>query len=198
MTRTKWCRLSLECLQERMAQRGHSLDPKTIRRLLLSLKYSLKGNRKRFTGPPHPERDRQFRCIARWKKRFAEADQPIISVDTKKKELIGNFKNPGKSWCEKPVEVNAYDFLTDALGRASPYGIYLPKLDRGYVYVGLSRDTPEFAVTAISKWWREHGSPRYPQATRLRDNPAASRPVSRLNVLASRLTPHEWRRRFTF
>jgi Rhodopirellula transposase DDE domain len=167
MTRQKWVRLSLARLQELLAQRGHHLDPHTIRRLLADLGYSLKANRKRFTGPPHPDRDRQFRYISRLKKRFSRAGWPVISVDTKKKELVGDFKNAGTAWCQQAEEVNAHDFPQDALVRASPYGIYLPQLDRGYVYVGVSRDTPEFAVDAIARWWRGHGRRLFPQARRL-------------------------------
>ena len=152
-------------LQEETA--GYPLAIHTIRRLVLKLGYSLKANRKRFTGPPHPDRDRQFRYIARLKKRFFRAGWPVISVDTKKKELIGNFKNAGVTWCQQAEEVNAHDFPQDALARVAPYGIYLPQLDRGYVYVGVSRDTPEFAVDAISQWWTNHGRRLYPQAKRL-------------------------------
>ena len=101
MTRQKWVRLSLVRLQELLAQRGHPLDTRTIRRLVLKLGYSLKANRKRFTGPPHPDRDHQFRYIARLKKQFFRAGWPVISEDTKKKELIGNFKNAGQAWCEQ-------------------------------------------------------------------------------------------------
>jgi Rhodopirellula transposase DDE domain len=167
MTRQKWVRLSLARLQELLAQRGHHLDPHTIQRLLSDLGYSLKANRKRCTGPPHADRDRQFRYISRLKTRFYRAGWPVISVDTKKKALIGDFKNAGAAWCQQAEEVNAHDFPQDALARASPYGIYLPQLDRGYVYVGVSRDTPEFAVDAISQWWLHHGRRLFPQARRL-------------------------------
>lgn len=167
MTKQKWVRLSLRHLSNQLAAHGHTLNPDTVRRLLRKLKYSLKANRKRFTGPPHPDRDRQFRYIARHKRRFLKAGWPIISVDTKKKELIGNFQNDGDTWCQQPDEVNAYDFRSDAEGRATPYGIYLVQDDRGYVYVGESADTPQFAVDAIAAWWQTHGSPRFPHAYRL-------------------------------
>ncbi|OWK38183.1 hypothetical protein FRUB_04381 [Fimbriiglobus ruber] len=160
-------RLSLKRLGQLLAQRGHAIDPKTVRRLLHKLKYSLKANRKRFTGPPHPDRDRQFRYIAHQKRRFLKAGRPVISVDTKKKELIGNFQQDGQTWCHEADEVNAYDFLSDAEGRATPYGIYLVQHDRGYVYVGESADTPEFAVDAIVSWWKSHGRRRFPDATKL-------------------------------
>jgi hypothetical protein len=167
MSRQKWVRLSLARLQELLAKRGHDLDTHTVRRLVLKLGYSLKANRKRCTGPPHPDRDRQFRYIARLKKRFFRAGWPVLSVDTKKKELVGNFKNAGRSWCAQAEEVNAHDFPQDALARASPYGIYLPQLDRGYVYVGVSQDTPAFAVDAISHWCQSHGRRLYPKTKRM-------------------------------
>jgi Rhodopirellula transposase DDE domain len=167
MTKQKWVRLSLQRLSELLAEQGHALDPKTVRRLLRKLDYSLRANRKRFTGPPHPDRDRQFRYIARQKRRFLAAGWPVISVDTKKKELIGNFKNPGQTWCQQAEEVNAYDFRTDAFGRASPYGIYLVHQDRGYVYVGMSADTPQFAVDAIAAWWKSYGRRLFSKAAKL-------------------------------
>lgn len=123
MKKQKWVRLSLNRLSELLAARGHPIDPETVRRLLRKLDYSLKANRKRFTGPPHPDRDRQFRYIACQRKRFLQAGWPVISVDTKKKELIGNFKNAGQSWCHKAEEVNAYDFLDpgeDGAGKKGP------------------------------------------------------------------------------
>jgi DDE family transposase len=167
MTKQKWVRLSLSHLSELLAAQGHAIDPETVRRLLRKLKFSLKANRKRFTGPPHPDRDRQFRYIARQKKRFLEAGWPVISVDTKKKELIGNFQQEGVTWCQEADEVNAYDFLSDAEGRATPYGIYLVHHDRGYVYVGESADTPQFAVDAIASWWQTYGRRQFRNAAKL-------------------------------
>jgi Rhodopirellula transposase DDE domain len=167
MNDQKWVRLSLERLSELLAERGHPIDPKTVRRLLLEHRYSLKANRKRFTGPPHPDRDKQFRHIARCKARFLKAGWPVISVDAKKKELIGNFKNPGQTWCEQAEEVNAYDFITDALCRATPYGLYGLNDRRGSVYVGTSADTPEFAVDAINQWWTQQGRRQFQGRHRL-------------------------------
>jgi Rhodopirellula transposase DDE domain len=157
MTKQKWVRLSLKRLSRLLGSQGHTIDPVTVRRLLRKWKFSLKANRKRITGPAHPDRDRQFRYIARQKKRFLQAGWPVISVDTKKKELVGNFKNAGQTWCLEAEEVNCHDFPQDASGRAAPYGLYLPGQDRGYVYVGLSADTPEFAVDAIATWWKTSG-----------------------------------------
>jgi hypothetical protein len=160
----KWIRHSVAYLTEQLGQQGHDVSPATVYRLLDDLGYSLKANRKRFTGPPHPDRDRQFEYIARQRRRFAILGYPVISADSKKKELIGNFKNPGRVWCRQPAEVNAHDFRDDALGRAVPYGVYDTRRDRGYVYVGLSADTAEFAADAIACWWREQGRRQYPDA----------------------------------
>jgi hypothetical protein len=167
MSGRKWVRLSLVRLAELLSDRGHRLDPKTVGRLLVKHGYSPKANRKRFTGPPHPDRDSQFRHIAHYKKRFLGAGWPVISVDAKKKELIGNFKNGGRVWCREAREVNAYDFITDAVCRATPYGIYGLNHGRGYVYAGTSADTPEFAVDAISRWWQEEGSTQFEGCPRL-------------------------------
>jgi hypothetical protein len=167
MKKQKWVRLSLRRLSKLLRVRGHDIAPMTVRRLLFKLRFSLKANRKRYTGPAHPDRDRQFRYIARQRKCFEQAGWPVISVDTKKKELIGNFKNAGQTWCLEAEEVNCHDFLTQGSGRASPYGLYMPERDRGFVYVGLSADTPEFAVDAIASWWNCSGRRCYPQADKL-------------------------------
>ena len=129
--------------------------------------YSLKGNRKRFTGPPHPDRDTQFRYLAEQKQAFLVAGEPVVSVDTKKKELVGNFKNAGRAWRTTPDDVNAHDFPSDAECRAVPYGVYDLANNRGFLTIGTSADTPEFAVDSLVRWWREDGSKRYPNATRL-------------------------------
>jgi hypothetical protein len=118
-------------------------------------------NAKRFTGPDHPDRDRQFHYIRTEIDRFREEGLPIISVDGKKKELIGNFKNPGATWCQEPEEVNVYDFLSDAVCRAVPYGIYDVLSNRGHVCVGTSADTAAFAVETIRSWWSRYGWRRY-------------------------------------
>ena len=167
MNDQKWVRLSLDRLSELLTNRGHSVDPKTVRRLFVKHGYSLKANRKRFTGPPHPDRDSQFCHIAQYKKRFLKAGWPVISVDAKKKELIGNFKNGGRNWCREAEEVNAYDFITDASCRATPNALYGLNQGRGYVYVGTSADTPEFAVDAISQWWKEEGRTRFTGCSRI-------------------------------
>jgi hypothetical protein len=163
----KWTRSSVQRLTEALRQQGFAVGTMTVYRLLDRLDYSLRANRKRFTGPAHPDRDRQFRYIAGQRQRFAMVGCPVISVDAKKKELLGNFKNPGRVWCRQADEVNAHDFLDDALGRAVPYGLYDPRLDRGWVYAGLSANTAELAVDAIARWWCEAGRWLYPGADEL-------------------------------
>lgn len=138
-----------------------------MRALLRQLGYAPRANRKRFTGPPHPDRDCQFAYIAGQRRRFGILGCPVISVDTKKKERIGDFKNPGRAWCRRAVEVNAHDFRDSTQARAVPYGVYLPRLDRGWVYVGLSAETGAFAADAIARWWQEAGRRLYPAADEL-------------------------------
>lgn len=162
MSQQKWVRCSLIYIARQLAKRKFRIGPNTVRRLLKKLKYSLCGNRKSLTGPSHPDRDKQFRYIRRVKKLFLKAGCPVISVDTKKKELIGNFLNQGRSWTQQPEQVNVHDFRQDALGRAVPYGIYDLTHNQGYVYVGTSFDTPEFAAYAIAQWWADPDRPRFP------------------------------------
>lgn len=146
---------------------GEKVSHTTIGRLLKDMDYSLKANIKRLTGEPHPDRDTQVAYIEQQKQAFREAGLPIISVDTKKKELIGSFKNPGRRWCQTADEVNAHDFEQDALGKAVPYGVYDLTNNRGYVDVGQSADTPQFAVEQIAAWWQTFGCHDFPAATRL-------------------------------
>jgi hypothetical protein len=161
MSAQKWVRSSLRKLKQALSEQGYGICRMTVRRLLADLAYSLQANCKRFTGPPHPDRDRQFRYIARVKNLFLAAGCPVISTDTKKKELIGNFKNAGRIWCDQPEVVNAHDFPSDALCRAVPYGIYDLTHNLGYVYVGTSADTSEFSVDAIAMWWEQEDRPRF-------------------------------------
>ena len=138
-----------------MGKRGYRIGRTTIRRLLKKLAYGLLSNRKSLTGDPHPDRDRQFRYIRRIKHLFWQAGLPMISVDTKNKELIGNFYNQGRAWDQQAELVNVHDFPQDAIGRAVPYGIYDMVHNQGYVYVGTSYDTPEFAAYVIAQWWTD-------------------------------------------
>ena len=163
----KWVRSSLRHLRDEMVDKGHPLCLTTISRLLKDLGYSLKANVKRFAGTQHPDRDTQFKYIESQKQAFLAAGQPVISVDTKKKELIGNFKNVGQCWCQDAEIVNDHDFATDATVKAVPYGIYDLQHNAGYVYVGQSADTAEFAVTRIADWWNTIGCHNFSGATKL-------------------------------
>jgi Rhodopirellula transposase DDE domain len=164
MSQTKYVRRSLQTLSDGLRRQGHTAGPDTVADLLRELGYNLHVNIKRFTGPAHPDRDRQFRYIEEMVACFTAEGWPIVSVDTKKKELIGDFKNPGVIWCRRGDEVNAHDFLQDAQCRAVPYGLYDCLANRGHVVVGTSADTPAFAVDAIASWWGRIGSRRYPEA----------------------------------
>jgi hypothetical protein len=152
---------------EQLAEVGYRISQTTLKRLLEEMKYSLKANVKRLAGSSHPDRERQFEYIASQRHSFEANGMPVISVDTKKKELIGNFKNPGQTWRQIADAVNDHDFEHDALGKAVPYGIYDLKHNRGYVYVGQSADTPQFAVDNIVRWWTEEGQFLYPHANKL-------------------------------
>jgi hypothetical protein len=161
MTEDKFVRRSLRTLSAEMAALGHEVCPTTVAALLRELGYNLRVNVKRITGPYHPDRDRQFRYIESLIEQFRAEGLPILSVDTKKKELVGNFSNGGRTWVEDPEEVNAHDFLGDALCKAVPYGLYDVLANRGHVVVGTSSDTPAFAVDAVARWWVRYGCKRY-------------------------------------
>lgn len=164
----KWVRSSLRKLSKRLGRAGHAVSAPTVARLLRKHDYSLHVNvKEKESGSQPADRDRQFQYIESQKQAFASRGCPRISVDTKKKELIGDFKNAGQAWGQRPEEVNVHDFLKDAQGRAVPYGIYDLQHNQGAVYVGASADTPEFAVTAIASWWKQIGRATYPHATQL-------------------------------
>lgn len=138
----------------------------TVRRLLHQLGYRLHANLKSLSKP-HPDRNRQFQCIQRQRRRFSQRALPIISVDTKKKELIGNFKNPGRVWSLRPTPVLDHDFRSDASHIAVPYGIFDVNRNHGSVFVGISHDTPAFAAHNVASWWRNYGRRQYPDAGEL-------------------------------
>ena len=168
MSGQKWIRSSLRRLSKRLADLGHRISPPTVGRLLHQLGYSLRVNVKKQEGSSaHPDRNRQFEYIQALMKQFQAAKWPIVSVDTKKKELIGNFKNAGRAWKKQPEAVNAHDFPQDALGKAVPYGIYDVLRNCGAVYVGSSADTPAFAVAALARWWEEEGQQAYQGAKQI-------------------------------
>lgn len=156
-------RISLRSLARQLGCVSHV----TVGRLLKGLKFSLKTNVKRLTGPPHPDRDRQFRWIKKLRGMFVRAGAPVISVDTKNSVLIGNFKNRGVRYCREADIVMAHDFPGDAECRAIPYGVYDVVHNCGHVCVGTSADTPEFAVNSIRNWWNEYGKSVFPDQRRL-------------------------------
>lgn len=164
----KWVRSSLRQLSRRLREQGHRVSHQTVGRLLNQLDYALHVNVKRIEAKAaHPERNCQFEHIATQRQVFEVAGWPIISVDTKKKELIGNFKNAGAAWSQQATAVNAHDFPQDGLGRAVPYGIYDLSHNQGTMYVGVSADTPQFAVDVIARWWESQGRLRYPATDHL-------------------------------
>lgn len=163
----KWTTKSLRSIAEELSQRGHPVSHTTVHRLLRALDYSLWGNRRSIEGKQHPQRDAQFRYLYQQVKRCLRAKTPVISVDTKKKELVGAFHNKGRRWGKKQRLVNTYDFPSLSEGRAYPYGIYDEAQNEGFVNVGVSHDTAEFAVESIERWWRMLGHRRYPSATKL-------------------------------
>lgn len=165
MSEQKWLNCRLGDIRQRLQQLGHAVSKPVISRLLRAHHYSLRANVKQASGADHPERDMQFRYIQTQRAAHQDAGQPVISVDTKKKELVGNFKNNGRVWGESAEIVDAHDFPQDALGRAIPYGIYDLRYNRGTVYIGQSADTPTFAVENIAHWCRTELRDRYPQAT---------------------------------
>lgn len=166
MSALKWTHKSLRKIQQALAAE-YVLSPPTISRLLQGRDYSLRVNHKRLAGKQSPYRDEQFRYIVRWRQAFQRHQWPVISVDTKKSELIGNFKQAGAEWRQQRRDVNMYDFLNSAQGKAIPYGIYDIGRNQGYVVVGTSHDTAEFALAAIRAWWLKVGRLLYPGATRL-------------------------------
>jgi hypothetical protein len=164
-----WTTCSLRNLVKELAKRGHEVCPTVVGNLLRGMDYSLQANSKTREGSNHIDRDAQFQYINSQAKTFLAAHQPVISVDTKKKELVGNFKNNGREWRPKgmPELVNVHDFIDPKLSRVVPYGVYDISNNVGWVSVGTDRDTASFAVNAIRRWWRTMGKARHPKAARL-------------------------------
>jgi hypothetical protein len=164
----KWTTRSLRNLRDALAKMGHDASVRVIGVMLHEMGYSLQANRKREEGGKNPDRDAQFQHISDKSAEYLKEGLPVISVDTKKKELVGNFKNGGQEWHEKghPVDVNVYDFK-GPLGKASPYGVYDVGRNEGLVNVGITHDTAEFAAGSIWKWWYRLGKKRYPNARKL-------------------------------
>jgi hypothetical protein len=165
----RWTSKSLRHLSQELDGLDHSACPHVIADCLRELGYSLQADSKTREGSGHVDRDAQFQYISDQAKAFVAAGEPVISVDTKKKELVGNFKNNGREWRPKgsPEAVNVHDFIDPKLGRAIPYGVYDISENKGWVSVGTDHDTASFAVHAIRRWWLTMGQNRYPKAARL-------------------------------
>jgi len=165
----RWTCKSVRRLAEELQRQGHVISYPVVAELLREQGYSLQGNRKSQEGDSHPDRNAQFEYINRKVKRFLASQQPVISVDTKKKELVGNFKNSGRELRPQgdPEKVRVHDFIIPELGRATPYGVYDLAQNTGWVSVGMDHDTAEFAVETIRRWWKDMGRAVYPQANRL-------------------------------
>jgi transposase len=169
MSPLRWTCKSTPKLAEELRARGHRVSQTTVWRLLEELGYSMQSNRKSREGSDHPDRNAQFEFINESVKDFLARSLPVISVDTEKKELVGRFKNGGREWEKKgePVEVNVHDFPDKELGKAIPYGIYDVGRNEGWVSVGITHDTAEFAAESVRRWWRWMGCYSYGQAKEL-------------------------------
>jgi hypothetical protein len=169
MSPLRWTVKSTRALADELARRGHKVSADTVADLLREEGFSLQGNAKTIEGTRHPDRDAQFRYINEQVKAHQGAGDPVISVDTKKKELVGEFKNAGRQWRPKgqPAAVRTHDFPSDSAGSAIPYGIYDVTANAGWVKVGTDHDTAAFAVESIRRWWKAAGSSDYPAARRL-------------------------------
>ena len=167
VTGLKWTRRTTRKIAEQLRGLRLQVSRNTVARLLKDMDFSLRVNHKRIAHGSGPDRNQQFEYIATLRKRFAPRGDPIVSVDTKKREQVGNFKNPGVAWTRNPVLVNDHDFRSLAVGVAIPYGIYDVQANQGAVFVGTSHDTSAFAVDSIEAWWRSVGRKRYPNCKRL-------------------------------
>lgn len=165
----RWSCKSTRRLAEELRSQGYRASHQLVAELLREAGYSLQGNRKAIEGNQHPDRNAQFEFIAAAVKGARRREQPVISVDTKKKELVGNYRNSGADWrpAGQPTEVRVHDFPDDALGKAIPYGVYDLGANSGFVSVGVDHDTAAFAAATIRRWWWRMGRPLYPEASEL-------------------------------
>jgi hypothetical protein len=167
ITGIKWTRRTTAKIASELQTLDIQVGARTVARLLKDLRYSLRVNQKRVARGSGPDRNEQFEHISQMRTKFAERDLPIVSIDTKKKETVGNFKNNGSVWRMTPELVLDHDFPSYATGKATPYGIYDVRANRGAVFVGMSKDTPDFAVDNLARWWKTEGCKRYPDAAEL-------------------------------
>lgn len=165
MSHLKWSCKSTRVISEQLKKLGFEVSYPSVMRILKKLGYSLKSNKKMLSGKNHPDRDAQFKYINSIVNSFSDQQNPVVSVDTKKKELIGNFKNSGRVWAKGEIEVLDHDFPSYGKGKAIPYGTYDVNRNEGFVNVGMSSDTSEFAVNSLWQWWRHFGRKYYPNAT---------------------------------
>jgi hypothetical protein len=165
----RWTCKSTSKLVEELRRQNHAVSDRSVATLLKRSGYSLQANRKTREGSSHPDRNAQFEYISQQVIAFQERHQPVVSVDTKKKELVGEFKNGGAEWQPQgePEKVKVHDFPDKKLGKAIPYGVYDLASNEGWVSVGIDHDTAQFATVSIRRWWQEMGSPRFPRATKL-------------------------------
>jgi hypothetical protein len=163
----RWTRKACEKISRELRRLQIWVSPGTVRRLLKQLNFHLHVNKKAICSTRSPDRDRQFKNSRRARARFKRQGQPIISVDTKKREMIGLFKNAGAKWARAATPVNDHDFLKDAVGVAISYGVYDPLANRGHIIVGTSHETSDFAGDALALWWSREGRDRYPNADRI-------------------------------
>ena len=165
----RWTCASAARLAEELRAEGHGVSARSVNRLLHGLGYSLQANRKTQEGKQHPERDAQFRHISRRVQEFQARGEPVVAVDAKKKELVGQYRNGGREWHRQgePETVQVYDFPDPEGGKALPYGVYDVTANAGWVSVGVDHDTAEFAVATLRRWWQEMGLRAYPQAEAL-------------------------------
>ena len=194
MSPLRWTCKSTRKLATELTRQGHPISYRTVAHLLKALGYSLQGTRKTKEGSFHPDRNAQFEYIHHQVQAFQQRGQPVVSVDTKKKELVGDFANAGREYqpTGQPEPVRVYDFVDKELGKAIPYGVYDLTANQGWVSVGTDHDTAQFAVETLRRWWHHMGGPAYPTAQELliiADGGGSNGSRSRLWKVACRTWP---------
>lgn len=167
MTSLKWTRKTLVKISKALKKSGIDVSPNSVARLLRQLDYRLRVNHKKISGSKNPDRDRQFHRIEKTRRDFEKKKLPVVSIDAKKKEMVGLFKNQGKTWTQKALMVKDHDFRSDAIGMAIPYGILDLQANCGHVFVGNSHETSLFAAESLARWWKKEGLLRYPDNEQL-------------------------------